>query len=120
VTADDGSEFAHHYKLADTLAIPTHFADQYSAYQRGANEHFNGRIRRFAVLNQFDIWVLKSSGDSHVRPGKSDVSRNPFMRSTMPLDSGSRGFNCTNLVARVPWNPITPSARVPRRPIPAS
>lgn len=47
VTADNGSEFAFHYKLADALAIPTYFADPYSAYQRGTNEHFNGRIRKY-------------------------------------------------------------------------
>ena len=62
VTADNGSEFAYHYKLADTLAIPTYFADPYSAYQRGTNEHFNGRIRRylpkgtsFAELTQTEL-----------------------------------------------------------------
>lgn len=47
VTADNGSEFAYHYRLADTLAIPTYFADPYSAWQRGTNEHFNGRIRKY-------------------------------------------------------------------------
>lgn len=47
VTADNGSEFAFHYELADTLAIPTFFADPYSAWQRGSNEHFNGRLRRY-------------------------------------------------------------------------
>lgn len=47
ITADNGSEFALHYELADTLAIPTYFADPYSAYQRGSNEHFNGRLRRY-------------------------------------------------------------------------
>lgn len=47
VTADNGPEFAHHYRLADTLAIPTYFADPYSAWQRGTNEHFNGRIRKY-------------------------------------------------------------------------
>ncbi|MEO6943686.1 MAG: IS30 family transposase [Lacisediminihabitans sp.] len=47
VTVDNGSEFAYHYQLADTLGIPTYFADPYSAYQRGTNEHFNGRIRRY-------------------------------------------------------------------------
>lgn len=47
VTADNGSEFAHHYRLADTLAVPTYFADPYSAWQRGTNEHFNGRIRKY-------------------------------------------------------------------------
>lgn len=47
VTADNGSEFAHHYKLADTLGIPTYFCDPYSSWQRGTNEHFNGRIRKY-------------------------------------------------------------------------
>ena len=47
VTADNGSEFAYHYRLADTLALPTYFADPYSAWQRGSNEHSNGRIRRY-------------------------------------------------------------------------
>ncbi|MGK0740835.1 IS30 family transposase [Leucobacter sp. Z1108] len=47
VTADNGSEFAHHYKLADTIGVPTYFCDPYSAYQRGSNEHFNRRIRRY-------------------------------------------------------------------------
>ena len=47
VTADNGSEFAHHHELADTLAIPTYLADPYSAYQRGSDEHFNGRLRRY-------------------------------------------------------------------------
>lgn len=47
VTADNGFEFAHHYKLADTLGIPTYFCDPYSSWQRCTNEHFNGRIRRY-------------------------------------------------------------------------
>lgn len=47
VTADNGSEFAFHYQLADTLAVPTYFADPYSAWQRGTNEHFNGRLRKY-------------------------------------------------------------------------
>lgn len=47
VTADNGSEFAHHHILADTIGVPTYFADPYSAYQRGSNEHFNGRLRKY-------------------------------------------------------------------------
>lgn len=47
VTVDNGTEFAYHYRLADTLAIPTYFADPYSSWQRGTNEHFNGRLRKY-------------------------------------------------------------------------
>ncbi len=47
VTADNGIEFARHHRLADTLAVPTYFADPYSAWQRGTNEHFNGRLRTY-------------------------------------------------------------------------
>lgn len=47
VTCDNGPEFTRHYELADTLAIPTYFADPYSAWQRGSNEHYNGKIRSY-------------------------------------------------------------------------
>lgn len=47
VTADNGAEFALHYELADQIGVPKYFADPYSAYQRGTNEHFNGRLRRY-------------------------------------------------------------------------
>ena len=47
ITADNGSEFSHHYKLADLIGVPTYFCDPYSAYQRGTNEHFNGRLRKY-------------------------------------------------------------------------
>lgn len=47
VTVDNGAEFAHHYKLADSIGVPTYFADPYSAYQRGSNEHFNGQLRKY-------------------------------------------------------------------------
>ena len=47
ITADNGSEFAFHHTLADTMGVPTYFCDPYSSFQRGTNEHFNGRIRRY-------------------------------------------------------------------------
>jgi hypothetical protein len=49
-----------------------------------------------------------------------DVSNQPFRRSTTPLDSGSRGGSSTSLVAKVPMNEATPSARRCPRPIPGS
>ena len=47
ITADNGSEFAWHYKVSDTTAVPVYFAVPYSAWQRGTNEHLNGRLRKY-------------------------------------------------------------------------
>lgn len=62
MTADNGSEFTLHNRLANTMAVPKYFADSYSAWQRGTNEHFNGRIRKylpkrtnFADLHQTEL-----------------------------------------------------------------
>jgi IS30 family transposase len=46
-TFDNGSEFYKHYELNEQLKMNTYFADPYSAYQRGTNEHMNGKLRRF-------------------------------------------------------------------------
>ena len=46
VTLDNGSENHRHYEL-DQLAMPVWFADPYSSWQRGSNEHFNGVLRRY-------------------------------------------------------------------------
>lgn len=71
VTADNGGEFAHHYQLADTIGVPTYFCDPYSAHQRGSNDHFNGRLRRYlpkgtrfddltqTELDEF-VWVINN------------------------------------------------------------
>lgn len=47
ITLDNGSEFTKHMDNANGLNLKTYFADPYSSWQRGTNEHFNGRIRRF-------------------------------------------------------------------------
>ena len=50
----------------------------------------------------------------------NEVSNQPLRRSTTPLDSGSRGGSSTSLVASVPMNDATPSARRCPRPMPGS
>jgi IS30 family transposase len=47
ITSDNGSEFAGHEIIAKTLKTKFYFADPYSSYQRGSNEHLNGMLRRF-------------------------------------------------------------------------
>jgi IS30 family transposase len=47
VTMDNGKEMHNHYELVTSLGMDTYFADPYSSWQRGTNEHHNGRIRRY-------------------------------------------------------------------------
>lgn len=64
-TLDNGSENHHHYQLIDQLGMKTYFADPYSSWQRGSNEHFNGIIRRwlpkgtdFSTITQDELnWI---------------------------------------------------------------
>lgn len=47
LTFDNGTEFAGHESISQTLPIAIYFADPYAAYQRGTNENTNGLVRRF-------------------------------------------------------------------------
>jgi IS30 family transposase len=47
VTFDNGTEFAGHAALLESLGTLTYFADPYSSWQRGSNENRNGVIRRY-------------------------------------------------------------------------
>ena len=46
ITSDNGKEFALHLAIAKELNADYYFADPYSSYQRGSNEHSNGMLRR--------------------------------------------------------------------------
>ena len=51
MTADNGSEFAFHYKLVDALGNTTDFADPNSEWHCGTNEPLDGRIRKYLLQN---------------------------------------------------------------------
>lgn len=62
ITSDNGIEFAKHLEIAHKLNAMYYFADPYSSYQRGSNEHANGMIRRyfpkgtdFATISENDL-----------------------------------------------------------------
>ena len=46
ITFDNGTEFAHHYRLREPLQLQTYFCDPYSPWQKGGVENAIGRIRR--------------------------------------------------------------------------
>lgn len=47
MTFDRGTENASHRTLNTSIAMQTFFCDPHSPWQKGANENFNGRLRRF-------------------------------------------------------------------------
>ena len=47
ITADNGSEFAYHEKIANELRADFYFAHPYSSWERGLNENTNGLVRQY-------------------------------------------------------------------------
>ena len=46
-TLDNGKENHNHFELNKTLSMDTYFADPYSSWQRGTNEHGNWHLRYY-------------------------------------------------------------------------
>ncbi len=47
LTADNGTEFMNHQSVASWAKVMFYFADPYSSWQRGLNEHTNGLLRQY-------------------------------------------------------------------------
>lgn len=47
ITFDRGGEFSNHFLLKNSVGIDSYFCDPHSPWQKGSNENFNGRLRRF-------------------------------------------------------------------------
>ena len=47
ITSDNGSEFALHQMIANTLGVDFYFCHPYASHERGTNENTNGLIRDF-------------------------------------------------------------------------
>jgi transposase, IS30 family len=47
ITGDNGSEFAYHEKISDTLKADFYFAHPYFSWERGLNENTNGLVRQY-------------------------------------------------------------------------
>ncbi len=83
ITFDNRTEFYQHSILVEALECSTYFADPYSSWQRGRNEHTNGILRRFfpkdcdfsnISQNEVDEAVRKINN----RPRKSLGYRTPY------------------------------------------
>jgi len=47
ITSDNGKEFAHHERVAESLETRVYFAHPYASWERGSNENMNGLVRQY-------------------------------------------------------------------------
>jgi len=76
ITLDNGSEFSAHRMIEQALNCEVYFADPYSSYQRGLNEHINARLRQYfpksmSLLDVTDEEVQNAVWSINHRPRKS-------------------------------------------------
>jgi len=76
ITFDNGSEFCMHQTIENALQCKVYFADPYSSWQRGLNEHINGRIRYYlpkkkSFAHLTDEFIDDSLFSINARPRKS-------------------------------------------------
>lgn len=59
LTVDNGTEFALHYTLKQSLGLQTYFCDPHAPWQKGGIENANGRLRR---------WLPRSTNLDEISP----------------------------------------------------
>jgi transposase, IS30 family len=83
MTFDNGKEFSRHAELSQTLKVACYFANPYSSWERGLNEHTNGLLRQF-FSKQTNFRLVKPKELENAvdlinnRPRKSLDYRTPF------------------------------------------
>jgi IS30 family transposase len=63
LTLDRGTENAGHRRINTTICMQTFFCDPHSPWQKGANENFNGRMRRFLPKGKIPTKMSQDSLD---------------------------------------------------------
>lgn len=64
ISFDNGTEFAQHYDLHDTLGVQTFFCDPHSPWQKGGVENTIGRLRR-TLPRKTDLMCLSPTDFSN-------------------------------------------------------
>jgi len=65
LTIDNGTEFAHHYRLPRELGMATYFCDTHAPWQKGGIENAIGRMRR-RLPRKTDLAALSARQLDHV------------------------------------------------------
>lgn len=83
ITADNGKEFSEHKKISEALETDFYFADPYSAWQRGLNEHTNGLLRQYfpkkmKLDSVNELWMNTVETRLNIRPRKTLGYKSPI------------------------------------------
>lgn len=73
ITSDNGTEFAEHQYISQTLACDFYFAHPYSSWERGLNENTNGLIRQYIPKGTYFEKVSKEN----VKKYQHKINRRP-------------------------------------------
>jgi IS30 family transposase len=92
ITADNGTEFYEHVKIAKMLDTSFFFAHPYSSWERGLNEYTNGLVRQYipkkqTFNNYSDEDILKIQHKINRRPRKSLNFESPKERFFLLLNN---------------------------------
>ena len=86
ITADNGKEFSGHKQISDALNTDFYFADPYSAWQRGLNEHTNGLLRQYFPKK------MKLENVSQLVTNSVETKLNIRPRKTLEYNSPMKSF----------------------------
>ncbi|WP_131783779.1 IS30 family transposase [Legionella gresilensis] len=86
ITADNGSEFAYHEKIAEQLQADFFFAHPYSSWERGLNENTNGLVRQYLRKGA----SFESITDEHLKTIMEKLNERP--RKTLGFKSPTMLF----------------------------
>jgi IS30 family transposase len=86
ITADRGTEFAQHERVAKALSCDYYFAHPYSSWERGLNENTNGLIRQFFLKGS----SFEGITDRMVKTVKGRLNRRP--RKTLKFVTPTEAF----------------------------
>lgn len=83
ITADNGKEFSGHKHISDALETEFYFADPYSAWQRGLNEHTNGLLRQYfpkkmKLESVSELLINSVETKLNIRPRKTLEYKSPM------------------------------------------
>ena len=92
-TFDNGRENFNHTKLKIRLGMKTYFCDPNSAWQKGANEHFNGVLRRYipkrtdlTTLTQFELdEIIREINNRPLKCLEYETPKEAFVRELQSI-----------------------------------